>query len=240
VRSFRDRYFCRECRVSIDGAHWQLFLKKQTVVNRTHHQELLEQALAGDAESLGSLLENYRAYLSVLAQRYLDPRLQGRLDPADIVQVTFLEAQRDLNSFRGHQIEELLGWLRNILRNNVLSAHQKHLFTQKRSAGREISNSPTDSRPALTDLAPSETTSPSQRLMRDEAAVYLANCLEGLPDTQREALRLRYVEGFSLKQLAERMNKSEMAVAGLLKRGLQTLRERMITDSSGGGFVSRP
>ncbi len=203
-------------------------------MERPEHQRLLELSLTGDQQALGALLEHYRAYLTVLAQRYLDPRLQGRLDPADIVQVTFLEAQRDLASFRGHQIEELLGWLRNILRNNVASAHQKHLFTQKRSAGREISNSPTDSRPAITDLVPSETTSPSQRMMRDEAAVYLANCLESLPDTQREALRLRYVEGFSLKQLAEKMGKSEMAVAGLLKRGLQTLRQRMITDSSSG------
>ena len=149
-------------------------------MNRTYHQQLLAEAQNGNAESLGTLLENYRAYLTVLAQRYLDPRLSGRLDPADVVQITFLEAQRDLASFRGHQIEELLGWLRNILRNNVSSAHQRHLFTQKRSAGREVSNSPTDSRPAITDLAPSETTSPSQRLMRDEAAVYLANCLGGL------------------------------------------------------------
>ncbi len=207
-------------------------------MNRTYHQQLLQEALKGNAESLGTLLENYRAYLTVLAQRYLDPRLSGRLDPADVVQITFLEAQRDLSSFRGHQIEELLGWLRNILRNNVSSAHQRHLFTQKRSAGREVSNSPTDSRPAITDLAPSETTSPSQRLMRDEAAVYLANCLEDLPATQREALRLRYVEGFSLKQMADSMQKSEMAVAGLLKRGLQTLREKMITDSSSGGFLA--
>jgi len=207
-------------------------------VNRTYHQQLLEEAQSGNAESLGRLLEDYRAYLTVLAQRYLDPRLSGRLDPADVVQITFLEAQRDLGSFRGHQIEELLGWLRNILRNNVSSAHQRHLFTQKRSAGREVSNSPTDSRPAITDLAPSETTSPSQRVMRDEAAVYLANCLEDLPDTQREALRLRYVEGYSLKQMADAMRKSEMAVAGLLKRGLQTLRERMVSDSSSGGFIA--
>ncbi len=207
-------------------------------MNRTYHQQLLEEAQNGSAESLGTLLENYRAYLTVLAQRYLDPRLNGRLDPADVVQVTFLEAQRDLVSFRGHQIEELLGWLRHILRNNVSSAHQRHLFTQKRSAGREVSNSPNDSSPAITDLAPSETTSPSQRLMRDEAAVYLANCLEELPETQREALRLRYVEGLSLKQLAEAMSKSEMAVAGLLKRGLQSLRERMVSDSSSGGFLT--
>jgi RNA polymerase sigma-70 factor (ECF subfamily) len=208
-------------------------------VNRPQHQQLLDQALAGDAEALGELLEHYRAYLTVLAQRYLDQRLKGRLDPADVVQVTFLEAQRDLPAFRGHHLEELLGWLRHILRNNVSSAHQKHIYTQKRSAGREVSNSPTDSRPAITDLAPAETTSPSQRMMRDEAAVYLANCLEDLPDTQREALRLRYVEGCSLKQIAETMEKTEMAVAGLLKRGLKALRNKMISDSSTGGFPAR-
>lgn len=204
-------------------------------MKRTRHQQLLDAAQAGSAEALGELLEDYRAYLTVLAQRYLDARLRGRMDAADIVQVTFLEAQRDLPNFRGHQIQELLGWLRHILRNNVASAHQKHLYTQKRSAGREVSNSPSDSHPALTDLAPSETTSPSQRMMRDEAAVFLADCLEELPDTQREALRLRYVEGFSLKQIAEDMRKSEMAVAGLLKRGLQALRTKMMSDSSSGG-----
>ncbi len=205
-------------------------------LNRSRHQQLLDEAQAGNAEALGELLESYRAYLTVLAQRYLDARLRGRLDAADIVQVTFLEAQRDLPNFRGHQIEELLGWLRNILRNNVSSAHQNHIYTQKRSAGREVSNSPTDSRPAFTDLAPSETSSPSQRMMRDEAAVFLADCLLELPGTQRDALRLRYVEGQSLKQISEVMCKSEMAVAGLLKRGLQALRNKMISDSSTGGF----
>jgi RNA polymerase sigma-70 factor, ECF subfamily len=204
-------------------------------VNREHHQQLLQLAQNGDAEALGALLENYRAYLTVLAQRYLDPRLCGRLDPADLVQITFMEAQRDLQGFRGHALEELLGWLRNILRNNVATAHQSHLYTQKRSAGREVPNNATDSRPAIIDLTPSETTSPSQRMMRDEAAVHLSNCLEGLPETQREALRLRYVEGYSLKQMSESMGKSEMAVAGLLKRGLQALREIMLTDSSVGG-----
>lgn len=206
-------------------------------VSRSHHQELLNQAIQGNNDALGELLEDYRAYLTVLAQRYMDNRLRGRLDASDVVQITFMEAQRDLGSFRGHHIEELLGWLRHILRNNVSSAHQRHIYTQKRSAGREVTNSPTDSRPAFTDLAPAETSSPSQRMMRDEAAVYLANCLEEIPDTQREALRLRYVEGCSLKEIATTMSKSEMAVAGLLKRGLQALRNRMISDSSSGGFV---
>ncbi len=208
----------------------------ERTLTRTSHQELLEQALAGDHEAFGQLLEQYRAYLMVLAKRYLDDRVRGRVDENDIVQVTYLEAQRDLPQFRGKQVEELLGWLRHILRNNVSSAHQRHLYTQKRSAGRETSKGQTDSGPQLVDMATAETSSPSQRAMRDEAAVFLANCLADLPETQQEALRLRYVEGLSLKEISERMDKSEMAAAGLLKRGLQALRQRMLSDSSDAGF----
>ena len=70
-------------------------------------------------------------------------------------------------------------------------------------------------------------------MMRDEASVVLANCLEQLPETQREAIRMRYLEGMSLKEISERIEKSEMAVAGLLKRGLRTLREEMANRQNG-------
>ncbi|HAC90289.1 MAG TPA: RNA polymerase subunit sigma-70 [Planctomycetaceae bacterium] len=204
-------------------------------MNTQRHQELLDESIAGKSEDFGLLLEYYRPYLIVLAKRYLDPRVRGRVDENDIVQVTFLEAQRDFKSFRGSQIEELLAWLRHILRNNVLTAHHNHLYAQKRAAGREVNNQ-ADSGPALTDMAPAETSSPSQRLMKDEASAFLASCLQELPDTQQEALRLRYIEGCSLKEIAQQMNKTEMAAAGLLKRGLQALRDRMVTDSSSQGY----
>jgi RNA polymerase sigma-70 factor (ECF subfamily) len=60
--------------------------------------------------------------------------------------------------------------------------------------------------------------------MRDEAAASLAICLTHLPDTQSEAIRLRYLEGLPLRDIANKMKKTEMAVAGLLKRGLKSLR----------------
>ena len=69
--------------------------------------------------------------------------------------------------------------------------------------------------------------------MRDEASVVLATCLAHIPETQREAIRLRYLEGMSLKEISERIEKSEMAVAGLLKRGLRALREEMATRQNG-------
>jgi len=195
---------------------------------------LLALAKKGERSALGSLLEHYRPYLLVLAQRYLDPRLQGRLDPADVVQVTFLEAQRDLESFRGEDIASMLAWLRNILRNNIASMHQHHLMTKKRSAHLEAysKTSTEEGQVELVDLLPSETTSPSQRAMRDEVAAELAASLMKLPDTQKEALRLRYLEGWSLKRISDHLQKSEMAVAGLLKRGLQGLRQELIDEET--------
>ena len=199
--------------------------------------EILAKAKQGDEAAKGELLNRFRPYLNVIAQRHLDERLQSRLDYADVVQITFLEATRDFDHFRGDSVESLLAWLRNILSNNVATAHQHHLAAQKRSARKEVtlrvSSESGGSSLGMQDMVPSESSSPSQRMMRDEASVVLATCLEQLPETQREAIRMRYLEGMSLKEIAERIEKSEMAVAGLLKRGLRTLREEMANRQNG-------
>jgi RNA polymerase sigma-70 factor, ECF subfamily len=199
--------------------------------------EILAKAKQGDEAAKGELLNRFRPYLNVIAQRHLDERLQSRLDYADVVQITFLEATRDFDHFRGDSVESLLAWLRNILRNNVATAHQHHLAAQKRSARKEVtlrvSSESGGSSLGMQDMVPSESSSPSQRMMRDEASVVLATCMEQLPATQREAIRMRYLEGMSLKQISERIEKSEMAVAGLLKRGLRTLREEMANRQNG-------
>ena len=70
----------------------------------------------------------------------------------------------------------------------------------------------------------SRQSSPSSRAMRGEAAVRLAQAMDRLPTDQCEAIRLRYLEGSSLTQIATEMQRSEVAAAGLLKRGLRGLR----------------
>lgn len=185
-------------------------------------------AKRGNNEALGQLLQQYHGYLLMLAHRYLSERLRRRIDPADIVQVTCLEAKRDLNAFRGETPSEFAGWLRGMLKNNVASAVTRHITTQKRSLKREVQPGKT----AEDDSAgggwlqqmPGSTTSPSGVAIREEAAIALLEALHQLPETQAEAIRLRYMEGLPLSEIVERMGKTEMAVAGLLKRGLQKLR----------------
>ncbi len=197
--------------------------------------QLVVASKQGDNEALGRLLEQYRGYLLMLAHRYLSDRLRRRVDPADIVQLTYLEAKRDLPAFRGETPAEFAGWLRGMLKNNVATAVTRHVTTQKRSLTREVDASPrpgSDSAGAWIQQLPGSTTSPSGVAIRSEAVMALLESLHELPETQAEAIRLRYMEGLPLAEIVERMGKSDTAVAGLLKRGLQKLRTIMDTQSS--------
>lgn len=199
---------------------------------------LVQACKRGDNEALGALLIRFRGYLLMLAHRYLSSQLRRRIDPADIVQVTFLEAKRDLHAFRGEGAAEFAGWLRGMLRNNVASALTHHVMTQKRSTRKEVhaANEPAgaadEPKCDWIEQLPGGKTSPSGVAVRAEAVMALMEALHELPETQAEAIRLRYMEGLPLVEIVERMGKSETAVAGLLKRGLKKLRGLLATDSS--------
>lgn len=198
--------------------------------------QLVLASKGGDNEALGRLLEQYRGYLLMLAHRYLSERLRRRVDPADIVQLTYLEAKRDLPAFRGDSPAEFAGWLRGMLKNNVATAVTRHVTTQKRSVRREVDA--TGASPGGQDSnaggwiqqLPGSATSPSGVVIRAEAVVALLEALHQIPETQAEAIRLRYMEGLPLAEIVDRMGKSDTAVAGLLKRGLQKLRTILNTD----------
>src|SRR5262245_40989200 len=78
-------------------------------------EQLIDLARAGDGAALGRLLELYRGFLTLLARVQIGRRLKSKVDAADLVQETFLEAHRHFGRFRGTTEGELTGWLRQIL-----------------------------------------------------------------------------------------------------------------------------
>src|SRR5271163_4886949 len=80
---------------------------------------LLADARAGSRDALGGILEGCRRYLLAIAERQLDPDLRSKGGASDLVQETFLEAQRDFARFQGSSAEELRAWLRQVLLHNV-------------------------------------------------------------------------------------------------------------------------
>ena len=148
------------------------------------------------------------------------------MDPSDVIQQTCLDIHRDIDGFRGAHEAEWICWVRRILENNVNQVIRRHIQAQKRTVRKEAIVDESSKAHRIRNAGPvSNESSPSQRVMKGEQAVRLATLLGKLPKDQREALRLRYLEGKTLQQIADRFERSEMAVAGLLKRGLRNLRE---------------
>jgi RNA polymerase sigma-70 factor (ECF subfamily) len=171
-------------------------------------------------------LERFRDYLALLARVQMDARLRTRLNPSDIVQQTLLEAHRRREQFRGQTDAELAGWLRQMLVHNVVDAGRA-LGQAKRDAAleRSLDAALEHSSARLRALLAAEQSSPSQRAVRHEQWLRVADALAQLPEPQREAIVRHYLQALPLAEVARQLGRSEPAVAGLLHRGLNKLRE---------------
>src|SRR5207247_5197137 len=98
---------------------------------------LMELARGGDSPALGQLLDGCRAYLTLLARVQIGRRLRGKVDPADLVQETFLEAHRGFARFRGTTEAELTAWLRQILAGQLAQMVRRYVGTQARDVNLE-------------------------------------------------------------------------------------------------------
>ncbi len=173
--------------------------------------------------------ERYRSYLLVLAR--INLRTWGpvahKVDASDVVQEALLQGHVALSQFRGTTSAEFEAWLRKILGNKLTDAF-RHFGHKKRDAAREqaIHQVLDGSATRIVELA-ADQTSPSQYVLRNEGAIRLADALEALPNDQREAVELHHLAGHSVSEVAEQMARTKPAVAGLLRRGLKALRERV-------------
>ena len=178
-----------------------------------------------DADRDGRDLEAFRDYLRLQARARLDPRLQAKLDPSDLVQQTLLEAYQAVRQTEGWTREQLLAWLRRILANNLANA-VRDFGRAKRDVAREqsLDAAVRDSSARVEAWLAAEESSPGERAERHEREVRLAAALARLPEAQREVVLLRHCHGWSLADISRNVGKSAAAVAGLLHRGLQQVR----------------
>jgi len=189
---------------------------------------LLEQARQGDREALGRLLEAQRPALHRLAKRQLDGRIAVRVAASDIIQQTFLEAHRSFPQFAGRGQRELTAWLQVILDHKVAGAIRDHALLQKRDVHRDRSMDDSQGGGAtLKQKLAAGSSSPSQKAIRHEETQLLARALRVLPDDQREAVRLRHLEGWALADIARHLGRTPGATAGLIKRGMHALRRQL-------------
>jgi RNA polymerase sigma-70 factor (ECF subfamily) len=189
----------------------------------------LEAARAGSREALGEALEACRAYLLVVAEREIDPALRAKGGASDLVQQTFLEAQRDFGGFHGSTAEQLRAWLRQVLRNNLTSFARQYRDTQKRQAGREVGLP--QSRPSGPGGLATDTPTPSRHAIAGEDAAALQAALDRLPDDYRQVIALRYDEDRPFDEIAKIMQRSPNAVRKLWARAVEHLQRELGQDN---------
>ena len=191
---------------------------------------LLAEARTGSPAALGRALEACRAYLLTVAGQELDPALSAKAGASDLVQQTFLEAQRDFDQFQGTTEQDLLHWLRRVLLNNVANFARAYRSTGKRDVGREIEleggRSSADWRSALAGDA----ASPSGVVMHQEQLQALEQAIARLPEDYRRIIEYRYRQERSFDEIAQLMNCSANAACKLWSRAVERLEKELATD----------
>ncbi len=191
--------------------------------------DLLRRACAGDDDARGRLLDAYRGYLTFLARVQMGRRLQGKVDPSDLVQEAYLEAHRDFRQFQGQTEAELLAWLRRVLATSLADQVRRYRGTRRRDPRLELRLAADldHSSQALERGLAAPDSSPSDRASRREEAVRLAGAMEHLPDDYRDVLMLRHFRGLTFPEIARRLDKTLDSVKNIWLRGLSQLRRTL-------------
>jgi RNA polymerase sigma-70 factor (ECF subfamily) len=190
---------------------------------------LLRRAAAGDKESWGVLLVRHEERLRRMIAFRLDQRLQGRIDPADVIQEVYVEAAQHLADYLRQPALPLFCWLRGIAGKKLLELHRFHLGTQMRDAGREISLDrglrPEATSAALAAQLLGQATRPSEAAIRAELKLRLQEALNTMDPLDREVLALRHFEQLTTAEVAQVLDIKEKAAGKRYLRALKRLKD---------------
>ncbi len=190
-------------------------------------------AAKNDREQLDRLLEVCRPLLTLMARQSLGAKVRTREGDSDVVQMTVIEVCRDFGNFQGQSPHEFFAWLKQMHRHNIQNVIRYH-HAEKRDLRRDTQLQTTNESDASLSwyVSSNREISPAVAIVNAEKEVALAKAIESLPDSQRTAITMRHIDGASLAEICGALEKTPAAVAGLLRRGLQTLRDSLASESS--------
>lgn len=174
-------------------------------------RDTVEKAKSGDSEAFGRLYNS--CYTPIY--RYLFVRIKRREDAEDLAQEVFVKAFGAFNTFtlRGSSV---LPFFYTIARNTLIDFRRKKHLPE---SGEEVENVP----------AP-QSEIPDKEAMRREDRAALFSLLADLSDNERDSIIMRFVDGFSNKEIGDVIGRSAEAVRQLQSRGLRKMRS--IADST--------
>lgn len=191
-------------------------------------EQLIDKARAGSEPALADLFERYRRRLERMIEARMDRRLRGRIDPADVLQESYLHLSQKLDRYRQQDQLPFFLWLRLVTAECLIGLHRRHLGTAKRDAALEISltgeSMPlTDSYSIAAQLLGRITTA-SQKVMRAEGRAMLRNAIDSMEAIDREVLVLRHFEELDNVEVALILGIEQSSASSRYFRALKRLK----------------
>jgi RNA polymerase sigma-70 factor (ECF subfamily) len=191
---------------------------------------LIERIKQRDAASLANYIERNRGQLAGFLRSITGDHLLAVVELDDLIQEVSTAALTSLETAPFDQYEPMQ-WLQQIARRRVVDAHRFHFDAKRRDAGRQRSIHAAGNADAsvmgLEQLLAASMTSPSAAVSQDIRLSRMQHAIEGLPDEQKDAIRMRYAEGLPTKQIAEKLGKTDVAVRVLLSRSMRQLEKQL-------------
>ncbi|MFO0950583.1 MAG: sigma-70 family RNA polymerase sigma factor [Isosphaeraceae bacterium] len=190
--------------------------------------EPLRRAAGGDQDALRALFVEHHDRLKRMIRLRLSRRLAGRVDDEDVLQEAFAEVARRLPEYvRGPRLPLFL-WMRHLTALKLAEVHRRHLGTQLRDAGREVTlhrgGLPLADSVSLAAQLLGTFTTPSQAAVRAETRLLVQEALNAMDPVDREVLALKHFEQLSTSEIAEVLGLSKAGAGSRYLRAIKRLR----------------
>lgn len=180
-------------------------------------RRLVQRLRRGDEVAFEEFFSTYSARL----YRFAVTRVRRDADAAEeVVQLTLSKALAKLATYRGEAA--LFTWLCTFCRHEI-SAYFTRL--ERLAPETPLAEDSPDVRAALESLGATSTSGPDEQLRRREVARLVQVTLDQLPEPYGDALEWKYIQGWSVDEIASRLCVGPKAAESLLTRARQAFRE---------------
>lgn len=194
-------------------------------------EPLAARAASGDEAALAELFSRYRKRLKQMVRLRLDRRLQGRVDPSDVLQEAYLDVAQQFPKYREDPAIPLFLWLRLVTGQRLMRLHRQHLGAAMRDAGLEVSlyrgALPQANSVSLAAQLLGRFTTATQALLRAEVQLQIQAALNQMDEVDREIIALRHFEELSNVEAAQVLGLEPSATSKRFIRALRRLQERL-------------
>jgi RNA polymerase sigma-70 factor (ECF subfamily) len=194
----------------------------------TLREQLVARLRGGHEPALAELFSLYRERLKRMVEFRMDRRLQGRVDPSDVLQEAYLDARQRVCHYVDKPDMPIFVWLRQVALQRLVDVHRRHLAARMRDARQEVPIHRGDRSGATSASMAAQLvghlTSPSQWAARAELIDQVENALGRMDPIDREVLALRHFEELTNNEIAEVLGITKAGASNRYVRALSRLK----------------